>query len=133
MFIGSFGMKGLPGCGAGSGCDELNRGRWSKWGPIPVAGFGFATYSILFSAALLLQVRLPAESRHLVAEVFLTALLIAFGSVVWFVAGDKHGKRGRVGGQNRATRSVERYPIFPRMHKNSIGSFALLLLLGLFA
>ena len=34
-------------------------------------------------------------------------------------SGDKHAKRDRVGGQNRTTRDVERYPIFPRVYKNS--------------
>ena len=50
-----------------------------------------------------------------------------------FAIGDKHAKRDRVGGQNRTTRDVERYPIFPRVAKNSIGSFGLVLLFGLFA
>jgi hypothetical protein len=46
--------------------------------------------------------------------------------------GDRHEKRGRVGGQIRATRDVERYPIPPCPGKNSIGSFAFLLFFGLF-
>lgn len=40
----SWGWKSLPGCGAGSGCDEVSASRWARVGRFPVAGGGAMVY-----------------------------------------------------------------------------------------
>ena len=79
-------VKGLPGCGAGSRCDAVARGRWSRWGAVPVSGLGLAVYAILSAAALGVHLCSEGAIQSLAAATLLTTSFIAVGSIVWFVA-----------------------------------------------
>ncbi len=85
MLVGSFGMKGLPGCGAGSGCDALTRGRWSRWGAMPVSGLGFGIYAVLLAAAILARAGVSPNAKIILFDVLTTCTLLAAGSAIWFV------------------------------------------------
>lgn len=72
---------GLPGCGAGSGCDEVTRGRWARIGSVPVAFFGVLAYLTLAAAALADHARGTSVARN----VLLTASALAVGGAAWFM------------------------------------------------
>ena len=47
------GKKSLPGCKAGSSCDEVTASRWSKVGRLPVAFAGALVYGAMLVCQLL--------------------------------------------------------------------------------
>lgn len=86
MFIGSLGSSGLPGCGAGSACDAVTKGRWGRWGRFPVAGMGVGLY-VFFFAVELWQCGMPATSNAQLRSALLQTLaLLAAGAALWFIA-----------------------------------------------
>ena len=77
------GVKGLPGCGARSGCAAVTTGRWSRLGMIPVAPLGAVLYAALLFGSL---VRALADGWHGRAWEMATAVvaLVAVGGAAWF-------------------------------------------------
>jgi uncharacterized membrane protein len=83
MWSKSIGVKGLPSCGKGSACDQVTKGRWSRWGAIPVIAFGTISYTAL-AAALIAAVAFP-QSRHFSSQIASMDSLLALASSTWFV------------------------------------------------
>ena len=81
LLVKSLTGGGLPGCGAGSGCDEVTRGRWARIGTVPVALFGVMAYLTLAASALAAYTRGTAVARN----VLLTASAVAVGGAAWFI------------------------------------------------
>lgn len=75
----------LPGCGAGSGCDELSATRWARWGPLPVVLPGGIIYGGLLTLCawgLLATSALPALGLSAIRVLG----GIAAGSAIWLLA-----------------------------------------------
>jgi uncharacterized membrane protein len=76
----SAGVKGLPGCGKDSACAAVTKGRWSRWGPISVAGLGSIVYLVLTAA-------LATELFEAQAKVFaFLAAMVVIASAIWFIS-----------------------------------------------
>lgn len=76
------GLKGrpIPGCGAQSGCDAVQRSRWAHLGPVPVAALGVGTYLLLTFMALV-QSFVPGS---LLAWGLAIGAIFAGGGALWF-------------------------------------------------
>lgn len=85
MFMGSRGAKGLPGCAAGSGCDVVTRGRWSRLGRVPVSGIGFAVYSAMLMVSLVQHLQLPRSLVSAAGAIDVPVALMVIGAAIWFV------------------------------------------------
>jgi uncharacterized membrane protein len=85
MLVGSYGMNGLPGCGTGSGCGAVTKSRWSRLGPIHVAGPGCAMYAVILIAGILLLHQFATKVTGILNGAIVTCSLLGLGSVVWFV------------------------------------------------
>jgi protein-disulfide isomerase/uncharacterized membrane protein len=73
----------LPGCGGGSGCEQVGATRWAWWGgSIPVAGLGVGAYLALFAAAVFSCLQ---RGRSVVRSLGIASLMVA-GGALWFVA-----------------------------------------------
>ena len=86
MLYKSLSQAGLPGCGAGSGCDAVARSRWSRWMSIPVAGPGAAVYLTILLCAVLVRLPGAAGIQRLAWSIMPVAGLLAMGAAVWFVS-----------------------------------------------
>lgn len=77
------GRKGgsLPGCGAQSGCDAVQKSRWARVGGMPVAVLGLGVYLLLLVAAI---VRIYGVGEALSGSVLAVAAIFAGGGAVWF-------------------------------------------------
>ena len=85
MFAGSLGVQRLPGCGSGSGCDAVARGRWSKWGSLSVAGLGTLFY-FLFCVAIFLQAyQLNAADIATCGTIVVALAMTAVVTAFWFI------------------------------------------------
>ena len=83
LAVRSWGAAGLPGCGAGSGCDAVTRGRWSRVGPVPVAVVGAVVYIGLLLAAMTSAGFLGPHGR--IADALVTDVaLVVIGAAAWF-------------------------------------------------
>lgn len=72
----------LPGCGGGSGCEQVGATRWAWWGgSIPVAGLGVGAYLALFAASAFSCLQ---RGRTVARSLGIASLLVA-GGVLWFV------------------------------------------------
>jgi uncharacterized membrane protein len=76
------GLKGrpIPGCGAQSGCDVVQKSRWARLGPVPVAALGTGLYLLLAITALA-RLIMPLG---LTAWVLVVGALFAGGGALWF-------------------------------------------------
>jgi uncharacterized membrane protein len=86
IFRVSLGPGGLPGCSKGSGCDAATRGRWSKWGSVPVAAFGAAVYFLMALAALAELNSTPSWYHQAATSALLILAMMAIGAAIWFIA-----------------------------------------------
>lgn len=80
--IRTAGVRTLPGCGEGSGCDAVMTSRWSQLGMFPVARLAVAVYALL--AILALIARSNRHTQFLQASVLCFAM-ISVGSALWFL------------------------------------------------
>ena len=85
LWFKSNGGIALPGCGAKSGCDVVTRGRWSRWGPFPVAGLGVALYGFAFAASLLSMPNAPTSWRQIAWNALVSISPLAAGAAIWFI------------------------------------------------
>jgi uncharacterized membrane protein len=76
------GLKGrpIPGCGAQSGCDVVQKSRWARLGPVPVAALGTGLYLLLAITALA-WLMMPLGFA---AWVLVVGALFAGGGALWF-------------------------------------------------
>jgi uncharacterized membrane protein len=81
----STGGRGLPGCGAGSGCDAVTRSRWSKWLGIPVAAPAAAVYFVVLASFAVLGVFSSGRGRQPATGVLLAAAPLLAAAAVWFI------------------------------------------------
>ena len=81
MWRQSSGVRGLPGCGSGSACEAVTRGRWSRVGPIPVSLVGAVFYASLFAAVAMLSFELRSA---VLLPVVATAANVAILAAAWF-------------------------------------------------
>lgn len=74
----------LPGCGGGSGCDEVLTSRWSSFFGVPVSLLALGVYVTMFAAVLM---RDPEAIRPEVAVEWLMTFcgVAVIVSVLWFV------------------------------------------------
>ena len=84
MTFRGLGSAGLPGCGIGSVCDAVTRGRWSRIGIIPVALLGTIVYLALTAFAIarfefLDQINFGWRSPAAMLP------LVVFGAAAWFM------------------------------------------------
>jgi len=83
LFLLSVGKsgRGLPGCGANSGCGSLAKGRWSRWLGIPTAALAIPVY-------LAVLVCLSAGQGHVSQRQQALQVLAIWmaGSAIWFTA-----------------------------------------------
>jgi uncharacterized membrane protein len=79
----SFTQRGLPlGCGAGSGCDEVLRSRWSNLFGIPVGAFALAAYLAAFLATFAVGL---CRGRAAWSLLLMIAVSVV-GAALWFVS-----------------------------------------------
>jgi len=83
LFLLSVGKsgRGLPGCGANSGCGTLTKGRWALWLGIPTAALAIPVYLAVLIGMWGEQGH--SELRQQALQVL--AIWIA-GSAIWFIA-----------------------------------------------
>jgi len=86
MWRRSSGVRGLPGCGAGSGCDAVTHSRWSRWCGIPVAAPASLLYLALVGGFLFLNVSPPGRWRDMVGIATSAAAPLLAAAAVWFIA-----------------------------------------------
>jgi uncharacterized membrane protein len=81
MLVAGLGAKSLPGCGAGSACDEIAKSRWSKWGRLPVAGLGAGFYLLIAGLSI------TSSSVPWLKDATLCSMaFVAIGATIWFTA-----------------------------------------------
>src|SRR6266567_9637214 len=85
MLRQSTGGRGLPGCGAGSGCDAVTRSRWSRWAHWPVAAPGTVLYVSIFAASLLAATARSPAFQRVACAVLLSIAPLAGGAAIWFI------------------------------------------------
>jgi uncharacterized membrane protein len=78
------GLKGhpIPGCGARSGCDAVQKSRWARLGPVPVAALGTGLYLVL-SLTVLARFIVPAGTGFSL-WILMIGALFAGGGALWF-------------------------------------------------
>ena len=76
----------LPGCGPGSGCDEVLSSAWSKVLGIPVAALAVLLYATILAAVLSLNTRLPSRFQRLLWMILITTSVITIAAAVYFLA-----------------------------------------------
>lgn len=69
--------SGLPGCGEGSGCDEVLNSPWSKVGPVPTALLAVNVYAVMLVAMFFLK-------RRVAWSLLLACATAAIGAAGWF-------------------------------------------------
>src|SRR3984957_16717651 len=85
MLRQSSGMRGLPGCGAGSGCDAVTRSRWARWCGVPVAGPAALLYLVLLAGFLFLRFSPPGQFRDMVRTALFPAAPLLAAAAAWFI------------------------------------------------
>jgi len=80
----SAGGRGLPGCGAGSGCDAVTRSRWAKWLGVPVALPAGLLYLLVLAAVATVIAMPAAGSGHAAREALLGAAPLLAAAALWF-------------------------------------------------
>ena len=78
------GRKGgsLPGCGAQSGCDAVQKSRWARVGRVPVAALGLGVYLLLLVTAIVRL--LGAAGEPYTSSMLTIAAIFAGGGAIWF-------------------------------------------------
>ena len=77
--------RGLIGCGAEGGCQQMLSSRWSKWLGVPVASLGAADYLIVLLAALTIGPGTARATRCLAWKTLLISTSAAAGAAIWFI------------------------------------------------
>src|SRR3984957_20050048 len=85
MLRQSSGMRGLPGCGAGSGCDAVTRSRWARWCGVPVAGPAALLYLVLLAGFSYLSFSPPGQFRDMVRTALFPAAPLLAAAAAWFI------------------------------------------------
>lgn len=74
-----------PGCGKGSGCDEVLNSRWAKVLGVPVSTPALAVYAAIFVTVVVLGwATTEAQFRRAWSALILLAVVVG-GSAIWFV------------------------------------------------
>jgi len=75
------GTGGLPGCGSGSACEAVTRGRWSKVGPVSVSFLGVLLYASMATDGAMLALALRSPKLPAFAAAAAWCVLLA---AIWF-------------------------------------------------
>lgn len=80
----------VPGCGAGSSCDQVLSSRWSTvGGVVPVSGLAAGVYLAMLAASLFVGPATAPPVRHLAWTALLVLVGAAAGSAAWFTVVQK--------------------------------------------
>lgn len=74
----------LPGCGTGSGCDQVLGSDWAHWFGIPVGAPALLLYALMLGATLHLGPTQPAQRQRFAWGMLWIGAVIALGAAVWF-------------------------------------------------
>jgi uncharacterized membrane protein len=74
LLVKSITGAGIPGCGAGSGCDTVLSSRFSRVGPIPVSALALPIF---------LMMAIFAIAPH---RILISLAIIASGAALWFIS-----------------------------------------------
>lgn len=86
MAVHSVGGMGLVGCAAGSVCDDVMSGRWSRvLGIVPVSGLAVGVYLALIVSLLCVRFAKDEELVELVEKLLPVFAGVIVGSAVWFI------------------------------------------------
>ena len=86
LFRQGLGHGGLPGCGAGSGCDHVTRSRWAQWLGVPVAGPAAGVYAVALGAIVIAHYLPTAQAGPIALDVLLVIAPLLAGAAAWFIA-----------------------------------------------
>ena len=76
----------LPGCGATSGCGEVTRSRWSRWGKTPVLAMGLVAYLLMLASLIGTTLVNDSSSRLMIWTVTDALAWTILGAAAWFSA-----------------------------------------------
>src|SRR5271155_3143001 len=85
MLRQSSGKRGLPGCGAGSGCDAVTHSRWSRWCGVPVAAPASGLYFLLLAGFSFSMIAAPGRSLDWTSGLLFPAAPLLAAAAVWFI------------------------------------------------
>ena len=87
MTIHSLNGSGLVGCGAGSSCDSVMSGRWSRlFGFFPVSGLATGLYAAVLLCLTCILFSKEEETLRLARMSMLLFAGAIFGSALWFIS-----------------------------------------------
>lgn len=76
--------RGVPGCGAGSGCDAVTSSRWGRIGRVPVALLGAIAYAVVIGSALAAMWG-PQDSHDGAVALLTASIALAVAAAAWFL------------------------------------------------
>jgi uncharacterized membrane protein len=79
------GGKGLPGCGAHSGCAAIAASRWARWGPVPISIVGAVLYLAWGALTGVIFLGRVQDRPGPLPEIALVLAFSAAGAGVWFL------------------------------------------------
>ncbi len=77
-------LESLPGCGGGSGCEQVLSSRWSAWLGIPVSLPALLVYTAMLAAALMRDTRVHRPQPP-TEWILLCVGVAAIAAALWFV------------------------------------------------
>ena len=87
MTLHSLNGAALLGCGAGSSCDDVMGGKWSKlFGFFPVSGLAVALYTAALFSLVCILFSKDADTQKLAGIAMLVMAGAILGSALWFIS-----------------------------------------------